>query len=165
MELQLIQSRIFTVNGHRVMLDFHLAELYEVETRALKQAIKRNKNRFPVDFMFQLSKQEWYELITICDNLPDNIKHSPVTPSAFTEQGVAMLSGILNSEKAIGVNIAIMRAFVATRQYLTNYNDLKNKLEELEKNMNLKFDDVYQAINYLLSPKGQRSIVKGYRED
>jgi len=115
--------------------------------------------------MFQLSKQEWYELITICDNLPDNIKHSPVTPSAFTEQGVAMLSGILNSEKAIGVNIAIMRAFVATRQYLTNYNDLKNKLEELEKNMNLKFDDVYQAINYLLSPKGQRSIVKGYRED
>jgi ORF6N domain len=165
MELQLIQSRIFTVHGHRVMLDFHLAELYEVETRALKQAVKRNINRFPADFMFQISKQEWNELITICDNLPENIKHSPITPSAFTEQGVAMLSGILNSEKAIGVNIAIMRAFVATRQYLTDNNVLKNKLEELEKNMNLKFDDVYQAINYLLSPQGQRRIVKGYRNN
>jgi hypothetical protein len=94
MDLQLIQNIIYEIRDHKVMLDFHLAEIYEVETRVLKQAVKRNITRFPSDFMFQLSKNEWNELITICDNLPQNIKHSPVTPMAFTEQGVAMLSGI-----------------------------------------------------------------------
>jgi hypothetical protein len=85
MQIQLIQSKIFKLRNKRVMMDFHLAELYEVETRTLKQAVKRNLTRFPDDFMFQLTKPEWNELITNCDKLPENIKHNPGTPLAFTE--------------------------------------------------------------------------------
>ena len=91
-ELLTIQSKIFHINGQRVILDFDLANLYEVETRALKQAVRRNLKRFPEDFMFQLSKEAWKELITICDKLPEGVKFSLATPFAFTEQGVAMLS-------------------------------------------------------------------------
>ena len=101
MQIQLIQSRIYTIRGQKVMLDFDLAELYETETRTLKQAVRRNKERFPDDFMFQLTKSEWKELITICDKLPENIQFSPTTPFAFTEQGVAMLSGVIKSKKAV----------------------------------------------------------------
>ena len=90
------------------MLDFDLALLYEVETRSLKQSVRRNDFRFPDDFMFQLNKIEWQELITICDKLPGSIKFSPQTPFAFTEQGVAMLSAVLKSKKAVETNIAIM---------------------------------------------------------
>jgi len=132
------------------MLDFDLAELYEVETRVLKQAVRRNLDRFPEDFMFQLTKTEWQELITICDNLPENIKFSPSTPFTFTEQGVAMLSSILKSKKAIQVNIAIMRAFVLLRQHLADYKDLKEQIEALEKEMKMKFKDIHHALNYLL---------------
>ena len=115
----------------KVMFDFHLAMLYEVETRALKQQVKRNINRFPKDFMFQLTEKEWKEVITICDNM-GSIRFSPTTPFAFTEQGVAMLSGILRSEKAIAVNIAIMRAFVRMRGMIDENRDLKKKLDEME---------------------------------
>lgn len=93
--LQHIQAKIYHINGQRVMLDFDLASLYEVENRVLKQAVRRNLKRFPKDFMFQLSKGAWRELITICDNLPDGVKFSPATPYAFTEQGVAVLSAVL----------------------------------------------------------------------
>ena len=103
-ELSIIQN-IHEIRGVRVMLDFDLAKRYGVETRALKQAVKRNIERFPSDFMFQLTKQEWYEVITICDNLRNNIKYSPITPLAFTQEGVAMLSGILSSQQAIKTNI------------------------------------------------------------
>lgn len=99
MQLQVIQNKIYQVRGERVMLDFDLADMYGVETRTLKQAVRRNMDRFPEDFMFQLSKPEWQQLITNCDNLPENIKFSPATPFAFTEQGVAMLSSVLNSKK------------------------------------------------------------------
>ena len=95
-----IQSKIYEVRGQKIMLDFDLATMYEVENRALKQAVKRNGDRFPDDFMFQLSKSEWQELITNCDNLPETAKFSPATPFAFTEQGVAMLSSVLKSKKA-----------------------------------------------------------------
>lgn len=117
MDLQIIQNKIFEVRGYRVMLDLHLAELYQVETRALKQAVKRNIDRFPSDFMFELSKDEWLGLITNCDKFPDNIRHTPTPPMAFTEQGVAMLSSVLRSKVAIEVNISIMRAFVLMRQW------------------------------------------------
>ena len=92
-----ILSRIYFIRGMKVMLDFHLVALYEVETRALKQQVKRNINRFPKDFMFQLTEREWKEVITICDN-PGPVRFSPTTPFAFSEQGVAMLSGVLRSE-------------------------------------------------------------------
>ena len=150
MKLSIIKTKIHNIQGNKVILDFDLAELYEVETRVLKQAVRRNLKRFPDDFMFQLSKDEWKEVITNCDNLPENIKFSPTTPFAFTEQGVAMFSSVLNSDKAIDVNISIMRVFVALRQHLTDYSNLKEHIAQLEKEMNIKFKDIHQALNYLL---------------
>lgn len=150
MELSIIKTKIHNIQGNKVILDFDLAELYEVKTRVLKQAVRRNLKRFPDDFMFQLSKDEWNEVITNCDNLLENVKFSPATPFAFTEQGVAMLSSVLNSDKAIDVNISIMRAFVALRKHLTDYTNLKERIAQLEKEMNLKFKDIHQAMNYLL---------------
>ena len=112
-----ITGKIYFIRKEKIILDSDLAELYGVETRVLKQAVKRNLDRFPEDFMFKLTESEWSELITICDNL-GNRKFSPTTPFAFTEQGVAMLSSVLNSKRAIQVNIAIMRAFVQLRKFL-----------------------------------------------
>lgn len=157
MELQLIQNKIFEIRGQRVMLDYNLAELYEVETRALKQAVKRNIKRFPPDFMFELTKSEWQELITICDNLPQNLKFSPALPFAFTEQGVAMLSSVLRSPKAIEVNISIMWAFVVLRQYALGYAELNRKLEEFMIETNMQFSDIYQALTELASQKEQEN--------
>jgi hypothetical protein len=163
MQLQVIQNKIYQVRGERIMLDFDLAEMYGVETRALKQAVRRNLERFPEDFMFQLSKPEWQQLITNCDNLPENIKFSPATPFAFTEQGVAMLSSVLNSKKAIAVNIAIIRVFVVLRQHLADYKDLKEAIAILEKEMNTKFKDINQALNYLLN-KDQKEVDQANRK-
>lgn len=157
MQLQNIQSKIYEIRDQKVMLDFDLAAMYEVETRALKQAVKRNADRFPDDFMFQLSKVEWQELITICDNLPETIKYSPATPYAFTEQGVAMLSSVLKSKKALQVNISIMRAFVFIRQYALTHKDLTEKIKELETLYDKQFADVYDAINYLLQKDKQQT--------
>lgn len=164
MHLQVIQSKIHEARGQKVMLDFDLAELYETETRVLKQSVKRNIGRFPSDFMFQLSKEEWTKLITICDKLPDGIKYSPVTPYAFTEQGVAMLSSVLKSDKAVEVNISIMRAFVFIRQYALTHKDLTEKLKELESKYNKQFKDVYEAINYLLQKDKQEVSQKQRRQ-
>ena len=150
MHLKGIKTKIYELRGMNVMLDFDLSNMYNVETRALKQAVKRNIDRFPEDFMFQLTKTEWQELITICDKLPINIKFSPALPFAFTEQGVAMLSSVLKSKKALQVNIAIMRAFVFLRQYALSHKDLTEKLQELESKYNKHFKDIYEAINYLL---------------
>ena len=133
------------------MLDFYLADLYQVETRALKQAVKRNINRFPSDFMFELSKTEWNELITKCDKLPENVKYSPALPLAFTEQGVAMLSSVLRSQTAIEVNISIMRAFVLMRQLVIGYEELLKRIEELEESTDTQFNELYQALTQLLS--------------
>jgi len=147
---ELIHNKIFEIGNHRVMFDFDLSVLYNVETRTLKQAVRRNIQRFPKDFLIELSMEEWKELITICDNLPETAKYSPSPPFAFTEQGIAMLSTVLKSEKAIQVNIAIMRAFVFIRQYALNHRDLIEKLDEQEKRYNKKFQDTFEAINYLL---------------
>ena len=134
MEFQLIQEKIFEIRGNRVMLDFDLAELYRLETRAFKQAARRNPNRFPVDFMFQLSKDEWTELITICDKLPKSIKYSPALPLAFKEQGVAMLSSVLRSQSVVEVNISIMRTFVLMRQdAIAFYKELTKLMKEFKK--------------------------------
>ncbi len=132
------------------MLDFDLAELYEVENRALKQAVRRNADRFPDDFMFQLTKAEWQELITICDNLPEGVKFSPASPFAFKEQGVAMLSGVLRGSKAVHVNIAIMRAFVLLRQFALSHAELTQQLNELEQRYDRQFNDIFEAIGYLM---------------
>lgn len=157
MELQIIQNKIYEIRGIRVMLDFDLANLYDVETRVLKQAVKRNINRFPEDFMFELTKNEWQEVITICDNLPETIKYSPATAFAFSEQGVAMLSSVLRSKKAIEVNISIMRAFVALRQYALGYAELNHKLEKFMIETNMQFSDIYQALTELASQEEIKS--------
>ncbi len=150
MELQTIQTKIFEIRSQKVMLDFDLSTMYEVENRVLKQAVKRNLDHFPEDFMFQLTKKEWQEVITNCDNLFETAKFSAATPFAFTEQGVAMLSSVLKSKKAVQVNIAIMRAFVFIRQYALTHKDLTEQLKALESRYNKQFKDVYEAINYLL---------------
>ena len=157
MKLQLIQNKIYEIRGQKVMLDFDLSEMYEVENRALKQAVKRNSDRFPNDFMFQLTKNEWQELITNCDKLPEGVKFSPATPFAFTEQGVSMLSSVLKSKKAIQVNIAIMRAFVFIRQYALSHKDLTEKLKELENKYDKQFDGVYEALDYLIKKDTQET--------
>jgi hypothetical protein len=155
MQLQSIQSKIYEIRGQRVMLDFDLAELYDVETRVLNQAVKRNIERFPADFMFRLATLEWETMLSqIVMTYP--LKRPKVSPPfAFTEQGLAMLSGILNSAKAIEVNIAIMRAFVYIRQYALSHKDLTDKLKELENKYDTQFSDVYQALNYLLEKDKQ----------
>ncbi len=163
MQLQKTETKIYEVRGQKVMLDFDLSDMYQVENRALKQSVKRNINRFPNDFMFQLTKSEWKEVITNCDNLPEGVKFSPATPFAFSEQGVSMLSSILKSKKAIQVNIAIMRAFVLIRQYALSHKDLTDKLKELETKYNKQFKDVYEAINYLLQ-KDKKEIEQKYRK-
>lgn len=146
------------------MLDFDLSEMYEVENRILKQAVKRNPDRFPGDFIFQLTRDEWKEVITNCDNLPERAKYSPVTPIAFTEQGVAMLSSVLKSKKALLVNIAIMRASVFIRQYALSHKDLTQKLNELESRYDQKFNDVYEAINFLLQKDRQETLQRQRRQ-
>lgn len=146
--IERISSKIFLIRNEKVLLDFDLAELYGVETRVLKQAVRRNLDRFPDDFMFPITKDEWAELITICDNLGDK-KFSPKPPFAFTEQGVAMLSSVLNSERAIKVNIAIMRAFVKMRRILESNESLAKKLKQLEQETKQKFAEQQQQISLI----------------
>ena len=130
-EITVIQDKIYEIRGQRVMLDFDLAALYQIPTKALKQAVKRNLDRFPPDFMFQLTDEEWNELVTNCDRLPTTIKHSSVLPAAFTQEGVASLSGVLRSPVAVNVYVAIMRAFVAMRNYLTAQEKISKELAEI----------------------------------
>ena len=141
------------------MLDFDLAVLYEVETRILKQAVKRNINSFPEDFMFQLTEPEWEILRS--QFVTSSWGGSRYLPSAFTEQGVAMLSGVLNSEKAIEVNIAIIRTFVMIRQYALSNKELLIKLNKLESKYDRQFKDVAEAINYMLEKDNRDIIQKG----
>jgi hypothetical protein len=159
MQLQVIQTKIYEVRGQKVMLDFDLAELYEVQTKNLNLAVKRNLKRFPVDFMFQLTKTEW-ESLRLQIETSNTRGGTRYLPYAFTEQGVAMLSGILNSDKAIDVNIAIMRAFIALKQFALTNTELNNKLKELEGKYNKQFKDVYEAINYLLQKDKQETSQK-----
>ena len=151
MQLQTIQNRICEIRGQKVMLDFDLAELYEVETKVLNQAVRRNSNRFPERFMFRLEVKEWEtmrsQFVTASNQKKRNIK---VTPFAFTEHGVTMLASVLRSEKAIQMNISIVEAFISLKEYALNYKDIADKLKELEKQYDKKFDDIYQAINYLI---------------
>jgi len=145
MELEVIQNKIFEIRGCKVMLDFDLALLYNVETRVLKQAVRRNNNRFPEDFMFMLTETEIYQLVSQ-SVIPSKSNLGGASPFAFTEQGIAMLSSVLNSEKAIEINISIIRAFVTFRQFSLTYSELKGRIEEIEK----QFPDIYKALNYLV---------------
>jgi hypothetical protein len=159
MQLQKIQAKIIEIRGQRVMLDFDLAELYEVETRVLNQAVKRNIKRFPDDFMFQLTSQEW-EILKSQFVISKQEKRGGTQklPFVFTEQGLAMLSGVLNSDKAIKVNIGIMRAFVVLRQFALTNENLTQKLKEIETKYDKQFKDVIEAINFLLQKEKQQVL-------
>ena len=162
--IQSIQNRIYSIRGERVMLDRELAQLYEVETKSLNLTVKRNIKRFPPDFMFQLTKAE-YEAILFEKESQDkgNILRlqtetsswggARYLPYAFTEQGVAMLSGILNSDKAISTNIAIMRAFIEVRKVLLQQTDMREQLKEIKERMgehDTQLNQIYDAIENLL---------------
>ena len=141
------------------MLDYHLAELYQVETRALKQAVKRNIERFPSDFMFVLTQEEANLLLSIGVSqnvIPPAYNFGVAMPMAFTEQGVAMLSSVLRSKVAIEVNISIMRAFVFMRQMAIGYEELSRRIEELEVSTDAQFNELYQALTQLLSQSKQQ---------
>lgn len=157
--LVIIQNKIFEVRSCRVMLDYHLAELYQVETRALKQAVKRNIERFPGDFMFVLTQEEANLLLSIGVSqnvIPPAYNFGVAMPMAFTEQGVAMLSSVLRSKVAIEVNISIMRAFVLMRQMAIGYEELSRRIEELEVSTDAQFNELYQALTQLLSQSKQQ---------
>lgn len=160
--VDLITSKIYLIRSEKVLFDRDLAKLYSVETKALKQAVKRNAERFPADFMFVLSKSEfenWRSQFVTSNSDRMGLRYSPMV---FTEQGVAMLSSVLNSDRAIKVNIAIMRAFVQMRKFLQSSEALSKKLIDLEKQINKKFSDqqeqiriIFEAIKQLMSEKSK----------
>ena len=156
MELEQVKKSILEIRGKKVMLDMDLAIIYEVETRVLKQAVRRNIDRFPDDFMFELNELEMQNLVS--QFVIPTINHfGGAKPFAFTEQGIAMLSSVLKSKKAIQMNISIMRAFVMMRQFALTYQELSEQLQALEKEHNQKFDDIEQVLTYLMQKDKQQT--------
>ena len=148
-----IENAIVVIRGHRVLLDSELAKLYRVTTFNLNKAVKRNLTRFPEDFMFQLTAEENERLrFQIGISKPTGRGGRRYNPYVFTEQGVAMLSSVLHSERAVQVNIAIMRAFVRLREILATHKDLARKLEAMERKYDEQFQVVFQAIHQLMTP-------------
>ena len=161
MEVTTIKNSIHEIRGKKVILDFQLAQMYQTETKRLKESVRRNSRRFPSDFMFELTAEEWGKLRTqIASSSWGGQRYLPF---AFTEQGVAMLSSVLNSEIAIDVNIEIMRAFVIIRQWALTHQELSEKLIVLEKQYQQKFKDIDQVLTYLLQ-KDQAKINPAPRE-
>ena len=169
---EIITNRIYVIRGMKVMLDYDLADLYSIETKQLKRQVNRNINRFPEDFMFPLTKEEFdslrYQIGT--SNIRGGTRYLPY---AFTEQGVAMLSGVINSEKAIAMNIAIMRAFVQIRKVIIDNKKIAEQLEKFEMKLgehDTQLNGIYEAIENLLDDKAEKQIAKankriGFRPD
>ncbi len=164
MEIEQIKNSILEIRGIKVILDFELAKLYEVETRVLKQAVRRNIERFPEDFLFTLTLDEWNAIrsqIVMFNKGKGNFPK--YLPFAFTEQGVAMLSAVLNSTRAVHTSISIMRAFVLMRQWALNHHELSKRLDALEQQYGQKFSDIEQVLNYLIQ-KDQKTIQQAGRK-
>ena len=173
MEIDILQTKIYEIRGQRVMLDFDLALLYEVETRALNQSVKRNIDRFPEDFMFQLSKQEFEILISqfVISSSENNRGGLRKLPFAFSEQGVAMLSGLLKSKKAVATNIAIMRTFVEIRKMVSFQSEVsqqmlafKNEIEERLGEHDVQLLEVYSIMEQYLDKKTKKVTIKGFKK-
>jgi hypothetical protein len=168
MEIAQIHQKIYEIRGFKVMLDFDLAELYEIETKYLKRSVRNNFDRFPNDFLFELSKEEFENLR--CNISTSNHGGIRYLPFAFTEQGVSMLSSVLKSKKAIDVNIAIMRTFVQIRQFALSHVELSVQLKQLEQKYDKQFDDIFEVINYLLKKDSLEKQTKergkiGYKKE
>ena len=150
-----IQQRILLIRGEKVIVDADLAEAYGVTTKALNQAVRRNAERFPPDFMFRLTKQEKSEVVTNCDHL-QKLKYSPVNPHVFTEHGAIMAASVLNSPKAIDVSVFVVRAFVQLREVLAGHKELARKIAQLERKLGDHDDQILvlvEAIKQLMDPK------------
>ena len=166
--IERIEGKILLIRGQKVMLDRDLAELYGVKTKALKQAVRRNIKRFPDDFMFELTKEEfenWRSQFVTSNSDKMGLRYVPM---AFTEQGVAMLSSVLNSERAILVNIQIMRAFTKLRQMLATNEEFRRKMEDVGRKIeehDIKFEIVFEAIEKLITPLPAKEIKIGFRPD
>jgi len=170
-EIVPIQNRIYTIRGKRVMLDSDLAYLYGVEAKRLNEAVKRNLRRFPDDFMFQLTKDEINEVVANCDHL-QKLKYRPTLPYAFTEQGVAMLASVLNSQKAIDVNIQIMRVFIQLRNYALSNEAITDQIAEIRKFLMLYVDkndkrvnDIITVLNNLIEKPKETKRIGFYTEN
>jgi hypothetical protein len=159
---EIIEKKIFLIRQQKVMLEFHLAELYGVEVKALKRTVRRNIDRFPEDFMFEINRDEYNSLRYHFGTLKRG-KHTKYLPFAFTELGVAMLSSVLRSKRAIHVNIEIMRAFVKLRKLLASHKDLERKLNELESGYDSKFKIVFDALRELMKPPERTKRPLGFR--
>lgn len=153
--VEAIASRIIVMRGERVLLDADLAVLYDVTTKALNQAIKRNSGRFPEDFVFRLTPEEKTEVVTNCDHLV-RLKFSPTLPHAFTEHGALMAANVLNSVRAIQTSVHVVRAFVRLRQMIATNKDLARRLDELEARYDRQFKVVFDAIRELMAPPEPR---------
>lgn len=146
-----VERSILVIRGERVILDADLAALFGVTTKRLNEQVRRNRGRFPPDFLFQLTPEEKAEVVANCDHLA-RLKYSPTLPFAFTEHGATMAANVLNSEKAVNASVAVVRAFVRLRQILASHADLARKLEELEKRYDAQFRQVFVAIRALMEP-------------
>jgi len=146
-----ILNKIILIRDEKVILDVHLAEFYSVETRVLKQAVRRNFDRFPDDFMYELTEDEIDDVVSQ-NVIPHKKYFGGATPYAFTEAGVAMLSSVLKSTTAVEINIAIVRTFVALRKVALNYKDIMMKIEEMKAENDEKFDEIFNALEHLLEP-------------
>jgi len=150
-----IQQRILLIRGEKVIIDADVAEAYGVTTKALNQAVRRNAERFPSDFMFRLTKEEKREVVTNCDHL-QNLKFSPVNPCAFTEHGAIMAASVLNSPKAIEVSVFVVRAFVQLREAIAGHKELTRKIAQLERKLGDHDEQImvlFEAIKQLMDPK------------
>jgi hypothetical protein len=158
MEIEIIKNSILEVRGKKVILDFELAKMYQVETRSLKQAVRRNIERFPTDFMFELTEDEMKNLTSqFVTSSWGGTRHQSF---AFTEQGVAMLSSVLKSKKAIHINISIMRAFVMMRQWALTHQELSKRLDAIEQQYGQKFSDIEQVLNFLIQKDQKKTQQK-----
>ena len=155
MEIEIVKNSILEIRGKKVILDFELAKLYGSETKRLKESVRRNSKRFPIDFMFELTHDEWTNLRS--QNASSSWGGQRYLPFAFTEQGVAMLSSVLNSDRAIEVNISIMRAFVIMRQWALTHQELSARLDALEQQYGQKFSDIEQVLNFLIQKDQKKS--------
>ncbi len=159
---EIITSKILLIRSRRIMLDRDLAKLYGAQAKVLNQAVRRNIERFPGDFMFKLTKAEKDELVTNCDRFK-TLKHSTSMPYAFTEPGVAMLSSVLNSDIAIQVNIQIIRTFIGLREILTSHKDLRQKIEQMEEKYDQHFKVVFEAITQLIEEEQKPKNTVGFK--
>ena len=162
---EVIINKIYVIRDQKVMLDKDLAEIYNVETKRLKEQVRRNIDRFPASFMFELTKEKKNQLVANCDHLK-KLKFSPVLPKVFTEHGILMLSSVLNSELAVKMSVQIIETFVQLRKLANNYDDIMHKINEMESRNNEQFSEIYEVLQRLFSkPKEQARKEIGYKAD